>query len=114
MLKAFSLARVQLLNQSNNGATTMFSLGSYSSGSGAGKSGSEGGSIRQAGGAFGELEVARENEYFRKMQKLQLTQLKEQVAREVRYHEQQIKHHQESIDRHKKRESELAQEEKSK
>lgn len=35
-------------------------------GSGAGKGGGGGGSIREAGGSFGKLEAAREEEYFYK------------------------------------------------
>lgn len=35
-------------------------------GSGAGKGGGGGGAIREAGGAFGKLEAAREEEYFYK------------------------------------------------
>lgn len=35
-------------------------------GSGAGKGGGAGGSIREAGGAFGKMEAAREDEYFYK------------------------------------------------
>lgn len=35
-------------------------------GSGAGKGGGGGGSIREAGGSFGKMEAAREEEYFRK------------------------------------------------
>lgn len=36
-------------------------------GSGAGKGGGSGGSIRDAGGAYGKLEAAREEEYFHKL-----------------------------------------------
>lgn len=36
-------------------------------GSGAGKGGGSGGAIRDAGGAFGKLEAAREEEYFYKL-----------------------------------------------
>lgn len=35
-------------------------------GSGAGKGGGGGGSIREAGGSFGKMEAAREEEYFYK------------------------------------------------
>lgn len=35
-------------------------------GSGAGKGGGAGGAIREAGGAFGKMEAAREDEYFYK------------------------------------------------
>lgn len=36
-------------------------------GSGAGKGGGAGGSVRDAGGAFGKMEAAREEEYFHKL-----------------------------------------------
>lgn len=45
----------------------MMSSGLGDSGSGAGKGGGSGGSIRDAGGAFGKLEAAREEEYFYKL-----------------------------------------------
>lgn len=71
-------------------------------GSGAGKSGGGGGSIRDAGGAFGKLQgtcatksfilVAREEEYFHKLQHEQIKALKEQIQREIRFYEQQQKH----------------------
>ncbi|GFT97416.1 hypothetical protein NPIL_409791 [Nephila pilipes] len=35
-------------------------------GSGSGKGGGSGGSVRDAGGSFGKMEAAREEEYFRK------------------------------------------------
>ena len=36
-------------------------------GGGAGKGGGSGGSIRDAGGAYGKMEAAREEEYFHKL-----------------------------------------------
>ena len=36
-------------------------------GSGAGKGGGGGGAIREAGGAFGKMEAAREEQYFYKL-----------------------------------------------
>ncbi|EDW08521.1 ATPase inhibitor mai-2, mitochondrial [Drosophila mojavensis] len=45
-------------------------------GSGAGKGGGAGGSIREAGGSFGKMEAAREEEFFYKQQKEQLKNLK--------------------------------------
>ncbi|XP_058063249.1 ATPase inhibitor A, mitochondrial [Anopheles bellator] len=45
-------------------------------GSGAGKGGGGGGSIREAGGSFGKMEAAHEEEYFYKQQREQLQQLK--------------------------------------
>ncbi|BFG03819.1 ATPase inhibitor A mitochondrial [Drosophila madeirensis] len=48
-------------------------------GSGAGKGGGGGGSIREAGGSFGKMEAAREEEFFHKQQKEQLKKLKTQT-----------------------------------
>ncbi|CAD5229684.1 unnamed protein product [Bursaphelenchus okinawaensis] len=81
-------------------------------GDGAGKGGGSGGSIRDAGGAFGKLEAAREDEYFYKLQRAQLKELKGQLAREIEHHEAQAKNHSEVIERHKKRIAELDSEEK--
>jgi len=82
-------------------------------GSGAGKGGGSGGSIRDAGGAFGKMEAAREDEYFYKLQKAQLKQLKDQLAREIEHHASQAKNHADVIERHKKRMEELENEAKS-
>ncbi|XP_037953042.1 ATPase inhibitor A, mitochondrial-like [Teleopsis dalmanni] len=49
-------------------------------GSGAGKGGGGGGSIREAGGSFGKMEAAREEEFFYKQQKEQLKNLKDKPA----------------------------------
>ncbi|KAJ8923746.1 hypothetical protein NQ315_010327 [Exocentrus adspersus] len=72
-------------------------------GSGAGKGGGSGGSIRDAGGAFGKQEAAREEEYFYKQQREQLKKLKGELHDEISFHEEQIKRHQEAINRHKNR-----------
>ncbi|XP_052898466.1 ATPase inhibitor A, mitochondrial-like [Anopheles moucheti] len=45
-------------------------------GSGAGKGGGGGGAIREAGGSFGKMEAAHEEEYFYKQQREQLAKLK--------------------------------------
>lgn len=83
-------------------------------GGGAGKGGGSGGTIRDAGGAYGKLEAAREEEYFHKLKQAQLKALKQQLVRETAHHEEQAKHHQDVIERHKKRIRELEEEEKSK
>lgn len=49
-------------------------------GSGAGKGGGAGGSIREAGGSLGKMEAAREEEFFYKQQKEQLKNLKNKPA----------------------------------
>ncbi|CAD5233423.1 unnamed protein product [Bursaphelenchus xylophilus] len=90
----------------------MVSSGLGDPGSGAGRGGGSGGSVRDAGGAFGKLEAAREEEYFYKLQRAQLKELKAQIAREIEHHEQQAKNHSEVIERHKKRIAELESEEK--
>merc|ERR1711964_375674 len=64
-------------------------------GSGAGKGGGSGGSIRDAGGTFGKIEAAREEEFIRKLQKKQLEMMKKSVNDDVAFHESQIKMHQE-------------------
>ncbi|XP_030388003.1 ATPase inhibitor A, mitochondrial [Scaptodrosophila lebanonensis] len=70
-------------------------------GSGAGKGGGGGGSIRAAGGAFGKLEAAREEEYFYNKQREQLERLKNDQIHQAEFHAQQIKEHEEAIQRHK-------------
>lgn len=72
-------------------------------GSGAGKGGGSGGAIRDAGGSFGKMEAAREEEFFRKLQKKQLEILKKTTHDDIEFHENQIKMHQEAIKRHKKK-----------
>ncbi|XP_014774521.1 ATPase inhibitor mai-1, mitochondrial isoform X1 [Octopus bimaculoides] len=77
----------------------------YSSelGSGSGKGGGSGGSIREAGGAFGKMEAAREEEFFKRLEKQQLAMLKKQIHEDIDFHESQIKIHEEAIKRHKKK-----------
>ncbi len=72
-------------------------------GSGVGKGGGGGGSIREAGGSFGKMEAAHEDQYFYNLQKEQITKLREGLHDEISFHEEQIKRHQEAINRHKKR-----------
>ncbi|WP_395241753.1 hypothetical protein, partial [Salmonella sp. s51933] len=55
-------------------------------GSGEGKGGGSGGSVRSAGGAFGKMEAAREEEYFRRVQKQQLEALKDHHREAVKSH----------------------------
>ncbi|XP_023951587.1 ATPase inhibitor mai-2, mitochondrial isoform X1 [Bicyclus anynana] len=70
-------------------------------GSGAGKGGGGGGAIREAGGTFGKMEAAREDEYFYKKQKEQLSNLKGHLDKEISFHQEQIKRHEDAIRRHK-------------
>ncbi|KAG7200574.1 hypothetical protein KM043_001135 [Ampulex compressa] len=72
-------------------------------GSGAGKGGGGGGSIRDAGGSFGKMEAAHEDQYFHNLQREQLKKMKEGLHDEISFHEEQIKRHEEAINRHKKR-----------
>ena len=51
-------------------------------GSGAGRGGGSGGSIREAGGSFGKRAAAQEEQYFRKLQHEQLAKLKQQLDAE--------------------------------
>ncbi|CAN8003478.1 unnamed protein product [Ixodes pacificus] len=77
--------------------------GSGEWGSGSGKGGGSGGSIREAGGTFGKMEAAREEEYFRKLQAEQFSKLKDHLEEEISQHEKLIRQHQEEIERHKKK-----------
>ena len=78
-------------------------------GEGAGHGGGSGGSIRDAGGAFGKREAAMEEKYFRAKQEEQLKSLKEHMHNEIEIHEQSIKTHMEAIERHKQRLHKLAE-----
>lgn len=49
--------------------------------------------IREAGGAFGKIEVAREEEYFYKKQQEQLKKLKTDQISQADYHQKQIEEH---------------------
>jgi len=77
-------------------------------GSGSGKGGGTGGTIREAGGAFGKRQAAQEEQYFRKLQEAQIKQMKEHLGDEVKHHEKEIKRHKEAIERHRRKMSELA------
>ncbi|XP_072032269.1 ATPase inhibitor mai-2, mitochondrial-like isoform X1 [Amphiura filiformis] len=90
------------------------------SGSGAGRSDSEltktlptgggtGGSIRDAGGSFGKMEAAHEEQYFRKLQSEQFKNLKRHHDDEIEAHEREIRRHQEEVHRLKKRVDEIDQ-----
>ncbi|TKR89198.1 hypothetical protein L596_013338 [Steinernema carpocapsae] len=68
--------------------------------------------IRDAGGAFAEMERAREDEYFYKLQKAQLKAMKEDLHREIEHHERQAKNHEDVIARNKKRILELEEKDK--
>ncbi|KAJ8735323.1 hypothetical protein PYW07_006943 [Mythimna separata] len=78
-------------------------------GSGAGRGGGGGGAIREAGGAFGKMEAAREDEYFYKKQKEQLANLKNHLGEEISFHQDQIKRHEDAIRRHKEKMAEVDQ-----
>lgn len=107
-------------------------------GSGAGKGGGGGGTIRDAGGSFGKMEAAHEDQYFYNLvghfslpltffalttsfacyinlkisfqQKEQLQKMRESLHDEISFHEEQIKRHQEAINRHKKRITDMEKE----
>ncbi|CAD6190693.1 unnamed protein product [Caenorhabditis auriculariae] len=82
-------------------------------GEGSGRGGGSGGSIRDAGGAFGKMEAAREDEYFYKKQKEQLQKLRGHIQEEVDHHAQQLENHKKALERHQKRISEIEAEERS-
>jgi len=103
-----SLIRV-VFNRTPFVISRMMSSGEY--GSGAGKGGGSGGSIRDAGGSFGKMEAAREDEYFRRMQAEQLKAMKTELASEIENHQLQLKHHAEAAERSKRRIAEIQKEE---
>lgn len=70
-------------------------------GSGVGKGGGAGGHIRSAGGAFGKMEHAHEEQHFRKLQDEQLKGMKDHLKDAVEQHEKEIQHHEEAIRRHR-------------
>jgi len=76
-------------------------------GSGVGKGGGAGGAIRDAGGAFGKRQTAKEEEYFRNLSKSQVDALKTSFQDEINYHEDEIKDHKEELERHKRKLEEL-------
>ncbi|GFY39726.1 hypothetical protein TNIN_344021, partial [Trichonephila inaurata madagascariensis] len=80
-------------------------------GSGSGKGGGSGGSVRDAGGSFGKMEAAREEEYFRKQQKEQIKKLKSHLQDEIEHHEDSIKKLEDEIKRHKEKIHKLNKEE---
>ncbi|XP_063589972.1 ATPase inhibitor mai-2, mitochondrial-like isoform X3 [Penaeus indicus] len=53
------------------------SMGKGEPGDGAGVGGGSGGTIREAGGAFGKREAAQEEQYFRKLEQEQMRKLKD-------------------------------------
>ncbi|KAI4498406.1 hypothetical protein M0802_006585 [Mischocyttarus mexicanus] len=80
-----------------------FSQMKMSSDSGSRSGKGSAGAIREAGGAFAQMEAAHENQYFYNQQKEQLRKLKEGLTDEIAFHEEQIRRHQEAIERHKTR-----------
>ncbi|XP_033727249.1 ATPase inhibitor B, mitochondrial-like [Pecten maximus] len=66
-------------------------------GSGAGKGGGTGGAIRDAGGSFGKMEAAHEEQYMRKLAQEQLKSLKDHHETEIKQHEEAIRRHKENI-----------------
>jgi len=76
-------------------------------GSGAGKGGGEGGSVRKAGGKMGEMQAAREDDYFRKLQAKQLGELKQSMSTSLAFHKEQLEDHEKAIEHHKQKIQEL-------
>lgn len=91
----------KLLNlRTNSYARRLYTTGAP--GSGVGKGGGGGGTIREAGGVFGEMEAAREEQYFRKLSATQLKELKEEMERRIAYHKHHIDHHTEGLEKAQK------------
>ncbi|XP_022311748.2 ATPase inhibitor mai-1, mitochondrial-like isoform X2 [Crassostrea virginica] len=76
-------------------------------GGGSGKGGGSGGSIREAGGTFGKIEAAREEEFIRRLQKQQLQELRRHLDVEISILQKEVRSHQEAIKRHKQKIAEL-------
>lgn len=76
-------------------------------GSGSGRGGGSGGSIRDAGGSFGRMEAAREEEYFRKLQAEQIQKLKERINKEIDHQKESISDLEKEIEIAKKKIKEL-------
>jgi hypothetical protein len=72
-------------------------------GSGVGKGGGAGGTVRESGGAFGVREAVMEEQYFRRLTAQQLEQLHDHYVEEIRYLQEQLKEQQETIEVKKKR-----------
>merc|ERR1712189_130152 len=69
-------------------------------GSGAGKGGGSGGSVRDAGGSMGKREAAQEEQYFQKLQHELLAKIKREHQEQCLYHDEEIKFHEDAISRH--------------
>ncbi|THD24205.1 Cob(I)yrinic acid a c-diamide adenosyltransferase [Fasciola hepatica] len=76
-------------------------------GRGAGKGGGTGGTIRDAGGAFGKRQASHEEEYFHRKEREQLHILRQRLEEEMQYRRDEIKKHEEAIRRHEKLINEL-------
>lgn len=101
------IPRILTRATNNQALKTSFAWFSDEAGSGSGKGGGSGGSIRNAGGAFGKREAAQENQYFRKQEQEQLARLKKTVDGQINTHQQLIKQHEEAIAKAKKELEEL-------
>jgi hypothetical protein len=72
-------------------------------GSGVGKGGGSGGTVRESGGAFGVREAVMEEQYFRRLTAQQLDELHDHYVEEIRFLEKQVKEQQELIEKQKQR-----------
>merc|ERR1711894_315542 len=76
-------------------APRLMSTGEF--GSGAGKGGGSGGTIRDAGGSFGKMEAAHEEQYFRQKQAEQLAALRDHIHDEIKELKDDIARHQKRL-----------------
>ncbi|KAK8736525.1 hypothetical protein OTU49_005053 [Cherax quadricarinatus] len=76
------------------------SMSTGDAGSGVGAGGGTGGTIRDAGGAFGKREVALEEQFFRKLEHQQLEKMRAGLEEEVQFHNEQVDAHKDAIKRH--------------
>ncbi|GFY59768.1 hypothetical protein TNIN_236971 [Trichonephila inaurata madagascariensis] len=71
--------------------------------------GGAGGAVREAGGSFGKMEVAREEEYFRRLQRRQIMRLRKNISKEILLSQKLVREHQDAIARLENRIAELTQ-----
>nr|QHN63924.1 mitochondrial ATPase inhibitor factor 1 [Penaeus japonicus] len=102
-----ALRQTALLRLRSPLAVCVRSMGKGEPGAGAGAGGGTGGTIRDAGGAFGKREAAQEEQYFRKLEQDQLKKLKKGFQKEIQFHKEQVEAHKEAIKRHEERLQEL-------
>ncbi|XP_067134729.1 ATPase inhibitor mai-1, mitochondrial-like [Centruroides vittatus] len=80
-------------------------------GSGSGKGGGTGGTVREAGGSMGKKGAVQEEEFFMRMERQQLDLLKH-AKEEIEHHEESIKDLKKSIKHYKEKLKDIEKEQK--